>query len=148
MAASGGGGGCDQGPPPPPTHRLFAKVATRYAPLVLLVPLHGLSKKYMKNIPKFIREGDLTTFEHINLFDQFVDILGLEHEDVYSQFFFQTFKEQVRTCVGIGVDPGFNAQEHTNKALTTGPFSNTCEENAVSLKVEVGVVARLRCMQL
>jgi hypothetical protein len=49
--------------------------------------------------------------------------------------------------VGIGADPGFNAQEHTNKALTAGPFGNTYEENEVSPKVEVGVVARLRCLQ-
>jgi hypothetical protein len=49
--------------------------------------------------------------------------------------------------VGTGADPGFNAQEHTNKALTTGPFGNTCEADEVSPEVEVGVVARLRCLQ-
>jgi hypothetical protein len=49
----------------------------------------------MKNLTKFIGEGDLTTTEHINLFDHFVDILGLEHEDVYSRLLVQTFKGQV-----------------------------------------------------
>jgi len=49
--------------------------------------------------------------------------------------------------VGTGADPGFNAQECTNKTLTTGPFSNTCEEDEVSLEVEAGVVARHRCLQ-
>jgi hypothetical protein len=49
--------------------------------------------------------------------------------------------------VGIGADPGFNAQEHTNKTLTTDPFGNTCEADEVSPKVEVGVVEGLRCMQ-
>jgi hypothetical protein len=49
--------------------------------------------------------------------------------------------------VGTGVDPGFNAQEHTNKSLTNGPFGNTCEADEVSPEVEVGVVARLRCLQ-
>jgi hypothetical protein len=48
---------------------------------------------------------------------------------------------------GTGADPGFNAQERTKKALTTGPFENTCEADEVSLEVEVGVVAGLRCMQ-
>jgi hypothetical protein len=38
---------------------------------------------------------------------------------------------------GTGVDPRFNTQEHTNKALTTGPFGNTCEEGEVSPEVEV-----------
>jgi hypothetical protein len=49
--------------------------------------------------------------------------------------------------VGTRADPGFNAQEHTNKTLATDPFGNTCEADAVSPKVEVGVVARLRCLQ-
>jgi hypothetical protein len=90
-----GGGGGGQGPPLPP--RIFAKVVVRYAPLVLLVPLHDLLENYMKNLPKFIGEGDLTATEHINFFDQFVDILGLEHEDIYSRLLVQTFEGQVRT---------------------------------------------------
>jgi hypothetical protein len=39
----------------------------------------------MKNLPKFTGEGDLTTSEQINFFDQFIDIIGLENEDVYSR---------------------------------------------------------------
>jgi hypothetical protein len=35
----------------------------------------------------------------------------------------------------------------TNKTLTTGPFSNTCEADEVSPEVEAGVVVRLRCLQ-
>ena len=49
--------------------------------------------------------------------------------------------------VGTGADPGFNAQERTNKTLTTNPFGNTCKEDEVSPEVEVGVVAGLRCLQ-
>ena len=83
VAPGGGAGG--QAPPPPP--RVFAKVAARYAPLVLPVPLHDLPENYIKNLFKFTGEGDLTTVEHIKFFDQFVDILGLEHEDVYLRLF-------------------------------------------------------------
>jgi hypothetical protein len=46
--------------------------------------------------------------------------------------------------VGTGEDPGFNAQECTNKTLTNGPFGNTCEVDEVSPEVKVGVVARIR----
>jgi hypothetical protein len=53
----------------------------------------------------------------------------------------------LRLCVGIGADSVFNAQERTNKALTTDPFGNTCEVDEVSPEVEAGVVARLRCLQ-
>jgi hypothetical protein len=110
MAAAGGGGGGvvggggggapgggagGQGPAPPP--RVFAKVAARYAPLVLPVPLHDLPENYIKKFPKFTGEGDLTAAEHINFFDQFADILGLKHEDVYSRLLVQTFEGQVRT---------------------------------------------------
>jgi hypothetical protein len=76
---AGGGGVGSQVPPP----RIFAKVAARYAHLVLPVPLHDLPENYMKNLLKFTGEGDLIAAEHINFFDQFADILGLEHEDVY-----------------------------------------------------------------
>jgi len=52
-------------------------------PLVLSIPLHDLPENYMKNLPRFIGEGDLTMEEHINFSDQFANILGLEHKDVY-----------------------------------------------------------------
>jgi hypothetical protein len=91
----GGAGGQGQGQAPPP--RIFSKVASRYAPLVLPTVLHDLPENYMKNLPKFMGEGDLTATEHIAFFDQFVDILGIEHEDVYSRLLVQTFEGQVRT---------------------------------------------------
>ena len=101
MAAHGGvgaGGGAPGGPVggQAPLPGIFAKVAARYAPHILLVPLHDLPENYMKS-PKFTGEGDLTAQEHINFFDQFADILGIEHEDVYSRLLVQTFEGQVRT---------------------------------------------------
>jgi hypothetical protein len=49
--------------------------------------------------------------------------------------------------LGTRADPGFNAQECTNKALTTSPFGNTCEADEVSPEVEEGVVVGLKCLQ-
>jgi hypothetical protein len=104
MAATGGGGvggnvvgGAGGAGGQVPLCGIFSNVAARYAPLVLSVPLHDLPENYMKNIPKFTGEGDLTAQEHINFFDQFVDILGLEQEDVYSRLLVQNFEGQVRT---------------------------------------------------
>jgi hypothetical protein len=94
MAGIGGGGGGQPNVPPP---GVFAKVAVRYAPLVLPAHLHDLPDNYIKNLPKFTGEGDLTAAEHINFFDQFADICGIEHEDVYSRLLVQTFEGQVRT---------------------------------------------------
>jgi len=45
-----------------------------------------------------------------------------------------------------GKTQGSTLQQHTKKTLTTSPFGNTSEENEVSLKVEVGVVAGLQCL--
>jgi hypothetical protein len=97
--ALGGGGGAPEGgvggqrPPLPP--RVFAKVDARYVPLFLPVPLHDLPKNYIKILPKFTGEGDLTIAEHINFFNQFTYILGLEHKDLYSRLFVYTFEGQV-----------------------------------------------------
>jgi hypothetical protein len=76
---------------------VFTKVAARYAPLVFPIPLHDLPENYIKKLPKFTGEGDLTAVEHINFFDQFVDIFGIEHEDIYLRLLVQTFEGQVRT---------------------------------------------------
>jgi len=51
----------------------------------------------MKKLPKFTGEEDLTATEDIHFFDQFRDILGLKHEDVYSRLSVQNFEGQVRT---------------------------------------------------
>jgi hypothetical protein len=90
-------GGAGVGGGQVPLLGIFAKVAARYALLGLPVPLHDLPENYMKSLPKFTEEGDLTAQEHIKFFDQFADILRIEHEDVYSRLLVQTFKGQVRT---------------------------------------------------
>jgi hypothetical protein len=54
---------------------------------------------------------------------------------------------KIKVIVGTGADPGSTLQQCTNKTLTTGPFSNTCEADEVSSKVEAGVVVGLKCLQ-
>ena len=73
---------------------------------------------------------------------------------IFAQSFFFPSSQQSQFQVpemepfaGTGADPGFNAQERTNKTLTTGPCENTCESYEVSPEVEAGVVAGLRCLQ-
>jgi hypothetical protein len=99
MAGVGGGGngGGGQVNLPPPPSRIFSKVVARYAPLSLPANLHDLPDNYVKSLPKFTREGDLTTTKHMAFFDQFVDILGIQYEDVYMRLFVQTFEGQVKT---------------------------------------------------
>jgi hypothetical protein len=83
--------------PPPPPPRILSKFIARYAPLALLAVLHDLPDNYMKSIPKFMGEGDLIATYHITFFDQFVDIIGIEHEDVYVRLLVHNFEGHVRT---------------------------------------------------
>jgi hypothetical protein len=95
---------------------MFSKVAARYAPLILPPILHDLPENYMKNLPKFTGEGDLTTTEHITFFDQFADILGIEHEDVYSRILVKFFEGQVRIWfrgLPIGSLPSYDDLENS-----------------------------------
>ena len=55
--------------------------------------------------------------------------------------------QQWNHLLAQGKTQGSTLQQHTSKTLTTDPFGNTCEEDEVSPEVEVGVVARLRCLQ-
>jgi hypothetical protein len=71
-------------------------------------------KNYMKSLPKFTGEGDLTTTEHIIFFDQFINILDIENEDVYMILLVQNFEGRVRTRFrGLLVDsiPSYNDLE-------------------------------------
>jgi len=106
-----GGGASGHVNVPITSPRIFTKVAARYAPLALLVVLHDLPDNYMKKLPKFTSEGDLTTTEHIVFFDQFDDILGIKHEDLYMILLVQNFEGHVRTWFkGLHVDsiPSYN----------------------------------------
>ena len=89
-----GEGGQGHGKDPPP--RIFSKVASIYAPLVLPIILHDFLQNYMKKLPKFVGEGDLIVTKHIAFFYQFVDILGIENKDFYSRMLVQAFEVQLR----------------------------------------------------
>ena len=52
----------------------------------------------------------------------------------------------IEPFVGIGAIPGFNAQQRTNKTLTTDPFDNTCGVGEVSPEVEAREVTGGMCL--
>jgi hypothetical protein len=72
-------------------------LAARYAPLVLPMPMNALpSTDYLKYMPQFTGEGDITTKEHLSDFYRFVEIQGIENEDVWMRVF-------VQSLVGEGI---------------------------------------------
>jgi hypothetical protein len=51
---------------------------------------------YLKYMPKFTREEDITTEEHIYAFYSYVDNLNIENEDVWMRVFVQSLEGEAR----------------------------------------------------
>jgi hypothetical protein len=81
----------------PPRNRMDAIVAARYAPLILPHPMNALpAGDYLKYMPKFIGEEDITVEEHLLAFYSYVDNLNIENEDVWMRVFVQSLDGEVR----------------------------------------------------
>jgi hypothetical protein len=90
----------------PPLNRMDAIVTARYAPLILPHPMHPLpARDYLKYMPKFTREGDITAEENLAAFYSYVDNLNIENEDVWMRFFVQSLDGEVRKWFR-GLAPG------------------------------------------
>jgi ribonuclease HI len=90
----------------PPPNRMDAIVAARYAPLILPQPLNPLpAGDYLKYMPKFSGEGDLTAEEHLAAFYSYADNLNIENEDVWMRVFVQSLDGEVRKWFR-GLAPG------------------------------------------
>jgi hypothetical protein len=74
-----------------------AIVAARYAPLILPHPMNPLpAGDYLKYMPKFTGEGDITAEEHLAAFYSYADNLNIENEDVWMRVFVQSLDGEVR----------------------------------------------------
>jgi hypothetical protein len=81
----------------PPRNRMDAIVAIIYAPLVLPQPMNSLpTGDYLKCMPKFIGEEDITTEEHLDAFYSYADNLNIENEDVWMRLFVQILDGEAR----------------------------------------------------
>jgi hypothetical protein len=90
----------------PPPNRMDAIVAARYAPLVLPHPMNPLlAGEYLKYMPKFVGEGDITTEEHLVSFYSYADNLNIENEYVWMRVFIQSLDGEVRKWFR-GMAPG------------------------------------------
>jgi hypothetical protein len=81
----------------PPMTRMEAIIAARYAPLVLPQPLNTLSADgYLKQLPKFTGEGDVTADEHLEAFYSFTDDNVIMHADVWMRIFVHSLQGEAR----------------------------------------------------
>jgi hypothetical protein len=90
----------------PPLNRMDSIVAARYAPLVLPHPMNPLpAGDYLKYMPKFSGEGDITAEEHLDSFYSYEDNLNIDYEDVWMRVFVQSLDGEVRKWFR-GLAPG------------------------------------------
>jgi len=90
----------------PPSNRMDSIVVARYDPLVLPQPLNPLpTKDYLKYMPKFTREEDITVEEHLVAFYSYVDNMNIENEDVWMRVFVQSLEGEARKWFR-GLTPG------------------------------------------
>jgi hypothetical protein len=81
----------------PHANRMDAIVVARYVPLVLPQPMNSLPPgDYLKYMPKFTREEDITTEEHLAAFYSYADNQNIENEDVWMRVFVQRLFGEVR----------------------------------------------------
>jgi hypothetical protein len=89
-----------------PRNRMDAIVAARYAPLVLPQPMNALPVgDYLKYMPKFTGEEDITAEEHLAAFYSYADNLNIENEDVWMRVFVQSLDGEARKWFR-GLTPG------------------------------------------
>jgi hypothetical protein len=90
----------------PPANRMDAIVVARYAPLVLPQPMNALPPgDYLKYMPKFTGEEDITIEEHIVSFYSYADNPNIENEDVWMRVFVQSLFGESRKWFR-GLAPG------------------------------------------
>ena len=69
----------------------------RYAPLVLpQLMKYLLATDYLKYMPQFTGEGDVTAEEHLSPFYRFAEIQAIENEDVWMRVFVQSLDGDAR----------------------------------------------------
>ena len=81
-----------EGVPPPP----LPACPTKYAPLVLPPQLHGLPQGYSTRIKTFGGEEGITAEQHVDQFNDFIDLVEVDDKDVKMRLFVHSFIGEVR----------------------------------------------------
>jgi hypothetical protein len=81
----------------PPRNKMDSIVVARNAPLILPQPMNSLpAGDYLKYMPKFTREEDITIVEHLSPLYSYADNLNIENEDVWMRVFVQSLDGEAR----------------------------------------------------
>jgi hypothetical protein len=76
--------------PPPPI------MAARYAPLVLVAPLHAMPQDYQTRLPQFDGTGPLNAQQHVDKMNDYFDLQEVDEADVQMRLFAQSLTGDVK----------------------------------------------------
>jgi hypothetical protein len=76
--------------PPPPI------MAVRYAPLVLVSPLHDMPQDYQTRLPQFDSTGPLNAQQHVDKMNDYFDLQEVDEADVQMRLFAQSLTGEVK----------------------------------------------------
>ena len=71
-------------------------MAARFTPLALPVVLHDLPQNYAQRISLYDGEGNFTGRQHVDRFDDFVNLEEVDDEDVEMRLFAQSLSGEVK----------------------------------------------------
>jgi hypothetical protein len=94
-------------------------MASIFSPLALPTQQHDLPQNYSQRIKCFSAEGDITTQQHFDRFNEFVDLEEVYHEDVKMKLFAHFFTGEVKKWF---------------RGLTTGSIHNFQEFEQVFMR--------------
>ena len=69
-------------------------MAARFSPLDLLVFLHDLPHNYPQRITLFDGEGNFTAQQHVDRFNDFIDLEEVDYDDAKMRLFTQGLSEE------------------------------------------------------
>jgi hypothetical protein len=73
-------------------------MAARFAPLSLPSQLHDFPQNYNKRIKLYDAEGNASAQNHLDWFNDFVDLEEVDHEDAKMRLFVQSLSGEVKKC--------------------------------------------------
>jgi ribonuclease HI len=71
-------------------------MAARYAPLVLVAPLHAMPQDYQTRLPQFDATGPLNAQQHVDKMNDYLDLQEVDEVDVQMRLFAQSLTGEVK----------------------------------------------------
>ena len=86
--------------PQPQIHNLVQNpsriMTARFAPLALPIFLHDLPHNYAQRITVYDGEGNFTTQQHVDIFNDFIDLEEVDYDDAKMRLFAEILSRYVK----------------------------------------------------